>query len=138
MHVADADSIAKNLRHTVLRNPHAIVFDFDDQARIARRGTNRNLASANFSGKPVLQGVLDNGLQKHAGNKSVERGLLDLLVNPKIVSTETCDLDIEIIIDEVEFLLQRHKGLMLSQQSPQNIAQFDDHAASGVRIVANQ
>ena len=56
----------------------------------------------------------------------------------QIVAPESRDLDIQIIVDEIELLLQRHKGFMLAQQPPQNIAQLDDHTAGHVRIVANQ
>ena len=86
----------------------------------------------------MFQGVFDDGLQEHAGNECLERVFLDLLMNLKIVAAEPGDLDVEIVIDEIEFFLQRHKCFMLAQQAAQNIAQLDDDAASRVWIVSNQ
>src|SRR5258707_3671528 len=85
----------------------------------------------------MFEGVFDDRLQEHAGNKRIERMFLDLLVNLKIVAAEPGKLDIEVIVDEVEVLLQRNKRLMLSQQPTQNVPQFDHHPASRVRIVSN-
>src|SRR6266550_3236709 len=86
----------------------------------------------------MFQGVFDDGLQEHAGNECFERVFHDLLMNLKIVSAESRDLDVEVVIDKIKFLLQRHKRFMLAQQAAQNIAQLDDDAASRVWIVSNQ
>src|ERR1019366_5899816 len=138
MDVADADPIPEDLGHAVLGNADAIVFNFDDEARIAYRGADRDLTAAKFGGEAVLESVFDDGLQEHAGHEGIERMLLDLLMYLKVVAAEPGDLDVEVVVNEIEFFLQWYNGLMLPQQPPQNVAQFDDHDASHIRIVADQ
>ncbi len=73
VHVADADSILKHLRHALGRNPDAVVFDFNDQAAVLRRVRMVDLAAVEFGGQSMLQRIFDDGLQQHAGNEGIER-----------------------------------------------------------------
>src|SRR4029077_1019035 len=130
VNVADADSVLKHLGHALLGNPDAVIFDRDDQAPVLRFDADGEFAAAEFGGKAVLQGIFDNRLQEHARNERIERVLVNLFVNHKVVAPEPCDLDIQIVVDKIEFLLQGQKRLVLAQKPPQNIAQLDDHATS--------
>src|SRR6267378_1888512 len=46
--------------------------------------------------------------------------------------------NVQVIVDEMQFLAQRHKCFVLAQQPPQNVAQLQHHAARRVRIKTDQ
>src|ERR1700747_2356583 len=86
----------------------------------------------------MFDGILHDRLKNHAGDKSCQGVRIDLLRDSQIVAAEAGDFDIEVVIEKVELLAERHKGFVLAQQAPQNIAELENHTASGIRIVANQ
>src|ERR1700681_1482560 len=70
------------------------------------------LSSITITSRPSSVSVLivsspppsfDNRLQKHAGHECIEGVLVNLLLNLKIVPSESRHLDIEVVVDEVEF-----------------------------------
>ena len=86
----------------------------------------------------MLQAVLDNRLQQHVGHKRFQRRVVDVLHNFQIFAAEPRHFDVQIIVDELQFLAERHKRFVLAQQSAQNVAQLQHHAASRVRVETNQ
>ena len=61
-----------------------------------------------------------------------------MLEDLQIIAAKARDLDIQIVVDEIEFLLQSNKGFMLAQKPAKDIAKLQDHDARLVRVVANQ
>ena len=120
------------------RHAHAIVFHFDYHAAIGATAANVDAAAIDFVGQAVLDGVFDQRLQNHAGNQMVERGGVKLLHDFQLVAAEARDLDVEIVVEEFEFFAQRHEGVALAQQPPQNVAQLHDHLAGRIWIAPHQ
>ena len=123
--------------HFFFGDADAVVFDFDMQAAIAVGGAQLDLAAFDFGGQAVLETIFDDGLQEHAGNKGFESVFVEFLDDFEIIATEAGDFDVEIIVDEFEFFVERNEGFVLAQQATQNIAEFEDDAAGGVGIEAD-
>src|SRR6202043_3817059 len=113
VNVTDPDPVLKHLRHALLGNSDAVVFDGNDQAAVLRCGANGEFAAAKFGGQAVLQRVFDNRLQEHAGNEGGERVFVNLFVNHESVAPEPRDFNIQVVVDKIEFLLQGHKRFVL-------------------------
>src|ERR1700688_1876476 len=86
----------------------------------------------------MLEAIFDDGLQEHAGNEGFESVFVELLDDFEIVAAEPGYFDVEIVVNEFKFFVKWNKGFVLAQQAPQNIAEFQDDAASGVGIEADQ
>src|SRR6516162_6074131 len=128
--VAQPDSFDIYVRHFFFRDSHAVIFDLDMQPAIAVGSPEINPTAFQFRGQPVLQAVLDNGLKQHAGDKGIERMVIDLFHDLEVVLAEAGDLNVEIIIDKRELLAQGHKSLVLPKKPPQNVAQLQHDAAA--------
>src|SRR5437879_2706733 len=74
----------------------------------------------------MLDGVLDDRLQHHAGYDHVQRLRIEVFNDPQLVRSKTGNFDIKIVIDEVNFLAQHHKCIVLPKQRAQDVRQFDD------------
>ena len=83
-----------------------------------------NLAAFESRREAVLDGIFDNGLQQHAGDKGIQRVFVDFLENLQFVGAEAGHFDIQVIVDEVEFVAQRAQ-------------KFHACAAGGARILDN-
>ena len=81
MHVADPDPVTEDLSHAFLGNAHAVVFNFNEQSRLVGGCANGNFAAAKPGGQAMLEAIFDDGLQEHAGDKGIERVVLDLFMN---------------------------------------------------------
>src|ERR1039458_8964094 len=86
----------------------------------------------------MLDRILHQRLQDHAGHKKVERGRLEFLDHLQLVTPKARHFDIEIIIEELQLLAQWDERVSLAQQTPQNVAQLHDHLAGGIGIAAHQ
>src|SRR5207253_1704770 len=89
-------------------------------------------AALDLGRQPVLDRVLDQRLQDHAGDVCLERLGIKLLGYPQFLA-EADYFDVEIIVDELDLFAQLHKGLLLIQEPPQNTCKLQDHSAGGVR-----
>ena len=78
------------------------------------------------------------GCKQHAGHEGLQRVLVHVLEDLQIIAAEAGHFDIQIIVDKVELLLQRHEGFVLAQEAAEDIAQLQDHHARLIGIVANQ
>src|SRR6516225_11572050 len=136
--VAQPDSFDIYVRHFFFRDSHAVIFDLDMQPAIAVGSPEINPTAFQFRGQPVLQAVLDNGLKQHAGDKGIERMVIDLFHDLEVVLAEAGDLNVEIIIDKRELLAQGHKSLVLPKKPPQNVAQLQHDAPGRVGVYANE
>ena len=86
----------------------------------------------------MLDRVFHQRLQQHAGHHHIERCRLQFLHHSQLVAAEAHDFNVEIVVDELEFFVQRDKGVAAVQQSPQNRGQLDDQFARRIRIKAHQ
>src|SRR5580692_8027600 len=82
--------------------------------------------------------ILDQRLQQHARDHHIERCGLEFFDNPQLVTAESHDFDVEIIIDKLEFIAERRKGFAGVQQTAQNGGELEDHVPRGIRIEADQ
>ena len=86
----------------------------------------------------MFDGILHQRLQQHAGDDHIERRRIEFLHHPQLVAPEAHDFNVQIVVDELELLAQRRKGLARIQEAAQNRSQFEDHLARLVRIEAHQ
>src|SRR5208283_2352229 len=137
-HIAQADAFDIDMGHLFFGNADTVVLDFDVQAPIAVGGAQMDLAALQPGCQPVLEAVLHDRLQQHAGNEDLQGLGADLLHDIEVVAAKARHFDVQIIVNEGKFLAERHKGFVLAQQTPQNVAQLQDHAAGAVRVNADQ
>ena len=52
----------------------------------------------------MLDGILHNRLQHHAGNNHVQSLWIEIFDDPQLLCAESRDFDIEIVVDELHFL----------------------------------
>src|SRR6266404_7483274 len=136
--VAQSDAFDVHVRHLLFGNAHAVVFNFNMQPAVTRCRSQLNFSAAELGRKTVFQTILHNRLEEHAGDKGLEGLFAELLDDFEIVAAEAGHFDVQVIVDELQFFAERHEGLMLAEEPPQNIAEFQDHAARGIRINADQ
>ena len=117
-----------------MRHADAIIFHLDNQAVAGVAAADMDAASVHLRREAMLDGVLHQRLQDHAGHEKVERGWLQFLYHFQLVTAEARDLDVEIIVEEFELLAQRHERISLAQQAAQNVAQLHDHLARRIGI----
>ncbi len=118
--------------------PDTVVFDFDDQPRIGDAAAQVNAASLDFRSQAMLNGVLDQRLQQHAGNHDIERCRIKFLDHTQFVPPESDNFDVEIVVDKFELFPQGRKRFAAIKQPPQNRRQLEDHVARRVGIKAHQ
>src|SRR5207245_221401 len=67
----------------------------------------------------------------------VERFRLQLLDDAELLP-EAHNFNVEIVVDELDFVTQLHEGLLLIQQASQDTREFQDHGAGCVGIDAHK
>src|SRR5262245_18563428 len=72
VHVAQPDALADRLLELLLAHAEAVVVNFDDHLTVAQRRRDGDLSLADLARQPVLDRVLDERLQDHAGDDDVE------------------------------------------------------------------
>ena len=82
--------------------------------------------------------ILDDGLEKHAGNESFERGIVNLLHDIQAVFSEARDFDVQVVVNELQLLAQRDKRFMFAKETSQNVAELQHYAAGRIWIEADQ
>src|SRR5258706_4178202 len=137
-YIAKPNSLDIYVRHFLLRNAYAIVFNLNPQTSVAIRGAQLDSAPIDFRRQPVLQTILHDRLQQHAWDERLQRLFIDLFHNFQVVAPKPRHFDVQVIVDELQLFAQRHKRFVLAQQPPQNVAQLQHHAARRVRIKPNQ
>ena len=136
--VAEADAFDVDVGHFLFGDADAVVFDFDVQAAVAIGGAKLDFSAVEFGSEAVFEAIFDDGLQKHAGDEGFERFIVDVLDDVEVVAAEAGDLDIEIVVDEFELFAQRHKRFVLAEQTAENVAELEHHAASVIGIEADE
>ena len=79
-----------------------------------------DLAALDLRRQPMLEAVLHDRLQQHAGNEDLQGLGADLLHDIEVVAAKARHFDVQIIVNEREFLAERHEGFVLAQQPPKN------------------
>src|SRR5258707_396578 len=137
-HVAQPDSLNVHVGHLLFRDAHTIAFNLNSQPTVAASRSQFDFSPAQLRRQPVLQAILHHGLEQHARHKRFQGGIVNLLHDVQIVFSESRHLDVQVIVDELQLLAQRHKRFVFAQQPPQNVAQLQHHAARRIRIKADQ
>ncbi len=136
--VAEANAFDVNVWHFFFGDTDAVIFDFDVQPAIAVDGSNENATPFELRRQAVFETVFDNGLQEHARDKRFQRVFADFLDDVEVVFAEAGDFDVEIVVDKGKFFAEGYERLVLAKQAAKNVAQFEDHAAGGVRVHSNE
>ena len=79
----------------------------------------------------MLDGILNQRLQDHAGHVGFERLSIELLGHTQLLA-EADHFDVEIVVDELNFFAQLHEGLLLVQKPAKDAGKLEDHGARGI------
>src|SRR4029077_15478126 len=90
---------------------HAVVFDFDNQLGVRHPAAHVNAAAFDSRRKTVLDGIFDQRLQQHAGDHDVQGMRIEFFDYAQFVTAKADDFDVEVIVDELQFLVQRDKRI---------------------------
>ena len=93
------------------KEPHPVVVDLDDDAAVFAMAADRDRARTDLAREAVLDRVLDQRLQDHAGDDEIERVGVDVLDHFQL-GTEANDLDVQVFVDRFELFTQRHEMLV--------------------------
>ena len=77
----------------------------------------------------MLDGILNERLEDHRGERNVEGAGIDVLLETDLVGTESRLLEAQIIIYELELLAQRNEILLAVQQPPEEMGQLYEDPA---------
>src|SRR5258708_3460137 len=136
-YIAQPDAFDVDVRQLLFGDADTIVGNLDEQPSVAVRCSQLDFSASQLWREPVFQAILHHRLEQHAGHKRFERGFVDVLHNIQIVFSETRYFDVQVIVDELQLLAQRHKRLMLPQQTAQDVAHLQHYAARRIRIKAD-
>src|SRR5579863_4684394 len=138
VNIADADPAAVNFLQALARHSHAVIIDFDSQPPIPPVRSKTYRAALEARRQSMLDGIFNNGLKQHAGDENVHRILVNFLEDLQVIASEPNHLDVQIVVDELDLIPQRHKRIVLSQQAAQNVRKLQHHATRHVRVKADQ
>src|SRR3972149_3029206 len=83
--VGDADAALVDLGDAVGGDADPVVFDFDNQAAVVAGGAQADLPAFQPRPQAVADGVLDDGLQEHAGDDNVEGFVVGLFAELELL-----------------------------------------------------
>src|ERR1700756_4087705 len=86
----------------------------------------------------MLDRILYQRLEQHAGYHDIERSRIEFFDDAQFVASESHNFDIEIVIDEFEFVPQRHKRLAGIEKPAENGGQLENHVARHIGIEPDQ
>src|SRR5215831_4726440 len=138
MDIANTDSRFVDLSLPALGYSDTIVDDFESKFSSRSPRSQGNGAPSDLGTNAVPYGVLDQRLKNHAGDGHLQGVRVDLLVDPELIGPETQDFDVQIVVDEIDFLLQGHKMNLALQPAAEDVRQLQKHASCRVRIKADQ
>src|SRR5262245_11660924 len=132
--VAEADTFYVDVRHALLGDADAVVFDFDLQAAAALLCVQADAAAFDLGREAVLEAVLHHRLQQHARNERLQRLVVDFLDDLEVVLAEAGHLDVQIVVDELQFFFERNEGFVFAQDAAQDVAEFEHNAPRSIGI----
>ena len=77
----------------------------------------------------MLDRIFHQRLQQHARNHDFQRLRVKLFDHFQFVPSKTDHFNIQIVVDEIDFFLQRYKGVTTVQQPAQDGRQLDNQLA---------
>src|SRR5580692_5471122 len=86
----------------------------------------------------MLKAIFDDGLKKHAGDEGFNSFFVDLFDDIQVVAAEPGDFNVEIVVDEFEFLAERDESFVLAQEATKDIAELEDDAARVIGVKADE
>ena len=112
----------------------AVVLHLEQQAAVGENAAAQGHgAAADAWLEAMLDRVLDQRLQQHAGDDDGQRLFGDLLDDAQFFA-EADDLDVEVVVGEGELVGERDERLAVLQQHAQDVGQLDDHLARQFRL----
>ena len=90
---------------------------------------NDDLAALDLRRKTVLDGILDDWLQHHAGNNHIKGLRVEVLHDLQLFRTKTGDFDVEIVVDELHLLPQQDKCVMFPEQRTQYVGELHNQVS---------
>ena len=79
-----------------------------------------------------------SGCKQDCRNHDVERFRIKVFIDAKLVAAKAHHFDIEIVVNEFNFIAQLDKFIMLAQQAAQDLGKLQDQFARAVGIKAHQ
>src|SRR5690242_20816171 len=73
----------------------AIIFNLYRQQPVMKPAAQVNGSAVDLRGESVLDGVLDQRLQEHAGDDGIERSFVEILDHAQLVAAEAHNLDVD-------------------------------------------
>ena len=137
MDVADPDATLKDFRHGLVGNAHPVVLDLDLQPPLSDGAAQPNRAAADLRAQAVLDGILHDRLQQHAGHERAQCVFLDFLHDPELVSKAHL-LDTQIVVNEGNLFPQAGKSVLLAQEASQNGGQLEDDQSRCFTVTADE
>src|SRR3984957_3400476 len=115
-----------------------VILDFNNQLRFRDPAPQVNAAAFDLGCQPVFDGIFHQRLQQHAGDYDIERGSGEFLAHSQLVAPEAHNFDIEVVVDEFDFVPQGRKSFARIQQAAENCSQLEDHVPRHVGVEAHQ
>ena len=109
MNVADSNARFINLAAPLFRDTHTVIDHLNRELAVVAAGPHRDNAAFHFRCDPVPDSILHQRLQNHAGHEHIQGSRFNFFADLQLVPSEAHHLDIQIVIDEIQFLLERHK-----------------------------
>ena len=137
VHVLQADSAPSAGVGDVGHHAQAVVDDLDHGVAPGASARDGDAAAADLARDAVLDGVLHQGLQQHAGHELVEGLRGDALLDDQRLA-EADGLDVEVLVDRRDLLPQGDEVLLAPQQPAQQAGQLADQHAGGLGLRADE
>src|SRR5262249_47551763 len=102
------------------------VFHFDGDVVFCDVTAQIDATAVNLRRESVFDRILNQRLQQHAGNHDVERCRIKLFYDTELVAAEANNFDVEIVVDEIDFVLQRNERVAAVKESAEDGGKFQN------------
>ena len=86
----------------------------------------------------MLDAVLDQGLQQHAGHQQLQRVGIDFLHHAQLLRAKPHHLDAQVVVGKGQLFAERHIRIVILEQRAQDVAQLHNHLPRHLRPEADQ
>src|SRR6266536_1739327 len=135
--VAETDAAAHGLLQTLLGHPEPVVVDRDHRVSFGDARADGDAPSTHLTREAVLDRILDERLQQHAGHDDVECFGADVLDHFQL-RPEPHDLDVEVFVNRLELFAQRHEMVSAAHETAKQTGKLGDEHAGRFRLRADQ
>ncbi len=96
----------------------SVIFHFNHDSIVGGAAAQKDTSTLNFVRQAMLERVLHQRLQNHAGYQMVQRVRFEFLKDFEFVATEAHDFNIEIVVEELNLFAQGNKRITFTQEPP--------------------